>query len=138
MRRDRPAAALGAVERALKVDPRDSESHYLKGMALARLGRAAEAAEARRRGETLREEVAELLESQAKLVKEPGNLELRGRIARWMFDHDQPDEAAKWAKLILERSPSDPAMTALLADYHARRGESGLANFYRLKAGDRR
>ena len=56
-----------------------------------------------------------------------------------MFDHAHDQEGARWAEKILAERPDDPEASRLLADYHERRGEKGLANFYRLHAAtDRR
>ena len=55
-------------------------------------------------------------------------------IARWMFAHNHDDEGARWAQKILSEHHDDPDAAQLLADYHQRRGEAGLANFYKLIA----
>ncbi len=134
-RRNKPAEALAALDRAYKVDRYDAEVLYQRGLLLARLGRGPEAVQAQREAAKLRDDQAKLLEVQNKLLKDPNNPELRGRVARWMFEHGQADEAARWARMILERKPGDPAMNGLLAEYHEGRGEPGLANSYRLRAG---
>ena len=51
-----------------------------------------------------------------------------------MFDHAHDKEGARWALKILAERPDEPEASRLLAGYHERRGEIGLANFYRMHA----
>ena len=55
-----------------------------------------------------------------------------------MFDHGRDDEAVRWAKYVVERDRTNAEMNALLAEYHAKRGEAGLANYYRMQFRDRK
>ena len=40
---------------------------------------------------------------------------------------------ARWAQKVLAEQPDDPEASRLLAGYHEHRGETGLANFYRVQ-----
>ena len=64
----------------------------------------------------------------------PHDRKSQREVARWMFDHAQDQEGARWAQRILDEWPDDPEASRLLAGYHERRGETALANFYRLHA----
>jgi hypothetical protein len=49
-----------------------------------------------------------------------------------MFGHGRPEEGVRWANKIIEERPGDPDANRMLADHHDRKGEFGLANWYRL------
>lgn len=51
-----------------------------------------------------------------------------------MFDHDHGQQGVRWAEKILAERPGDAEASRLLAEYHEHRGETGLANFYRVHA----
>jgi tetratricopeptide (TPR) repeat protein len=129
-----PEDGLGRLDRAIKADPFDPELHYQRSLALGRLGRRDEADSDRRRSEQLRREHRDMAEIAAELVRSPSDDALRCRAARWMIEHGREEEAAQWARLVLRNRPGHPEANRLLADYHRRRGELGLANFYRSLA----
>ena len=129
-----PDDALRRLDRAIKADPFDPELRYQRSLALGRLGRRDEAAADRRRFEQLRREHQDMAEIAAELIRSPSDDALRCRAARWMIEHGRDEEAAQWARLVLRNRPGHPEANRLLADYHRRRGEAGLANFYRSQA----
>ena len=129
-----PDDALRRLDRAIKADPFDPELRYQRSLVLGRLGRRDEAVAERRRSEQLRREHGEMAEIADQLIHHPANNTLRCLAARWMIDHGRGDEAAQWARLVLRDQPDHPEANRLLADYHQRRGERGLANFHRLYA----
>jgi tetratricopeptide (TPR) repeat protein len=126
-------AALERFDRALKVNPFDEELLYKRSFALDRLGRRAEANADRKRLNKLKEEQAEVLKTRDALLHNPNDIRLRLDVARWMFDHGREDEALRWTKHVLELDPKYAPANALLADYYQRKGDVGLANFYRLQ-----
>jgi tetratricopeptide (TPR) repeat protein len=128
-------AALGRLDRALAIDPFDSEAHSRRGLALARLGRYDEAKAEQARAEQLREDELSLQDVQRRFNADPHDDALRLEIARWMFDHGQGEQGVRWIKTVLSGAPSDPEANGLLAEYYEARGDPGLANFYRLRAG---
>ena len=82
----------------------------------------------------LRKELDRLHEARSRLIASPHDRKSQLEIARWLFDHSHGEEGARWAEKILRECPDDAEASRLLADYHQRRGEMGLANFYRLRA----
>jgi tetratricopeptide (TPR) repeat protein len=126
--------ALRRLDRAIKADPFDPELRYQRSLALGQLGRRDEAVAERRASEQLRREHAKMAEIANQLINQPADNTLRCLAARWMIDHGRVEEAVQWAQLVLRNQPDHPEANRLLADYHQRRGELGLANFHRLHA----
>jgi tetratricopeptide (TPR) repeat protein len=133
-RRGRFGTALEFLNRAISLDPADPKLLYSRGIVLTRLGRRAEGEADLRKHKTLEHDSAELNHLREHLNEDPNNIDYRFGIARWMIEHGQYDAGVKWAKLILAAHPNHAPTNRLLADYYQGRGESGLANFYRLQA----
>jgi predicted Zn-dependent protease len=131
--RGHPEEGLRRLERAIATDPFDPELHHQRSLALTQLGRRDEAAAERRRSEQLLNEHAEMGRTTTALIDRPGDNVLRGRAARWMFEHGRAEEGAQWARMVLRDQPENADAKRLLADYHRGRGELGLANFYQLQ-----
>ena len=130
------AAALARLDRAIAVDPFDLGVRQSRGQVLARLGRAAEARAEQAAANRLRDDLKVLSEARSRLLASPHDPRVSSRCARWMFAHGHGPEGARWAEKILAERPLDPDASRLLADYHDRRGETGLANRYRLTASE--
>jgi Flp pilus assembly protein TadD len=128
--------AFGLLERAVVADPFDPELRYQRSLILARLGRRGEADTDRVRSEQLRREHSRMAEIEEALVATPRDIALRVEAATWMIAHGRVEEGVVWARLVLQDQPDNPKASRLLAEYHKRRGEPGLANHYRLHAGD--
>jgi predicted Zn-dependent protease len=128
--------ALGRLERSLDLAPFDAESHYLHAQALERLGRIDQARTARERAAALRDDEEALRKVQQEFNRNPNNDALRCQIARWMIEHGQGPQGVRWIMTILSRNPKHPEANRLLADYYESTGQSGLANFHRLQAGE--
>jgi tetratricopeptide (TPR) repeat protein len=124
--------ALRRLDRAVAADPFDPELRYQRSLALARLGRRGEADAERVRSDQLRREHLEMSQISEQLTDHPTDNTWRYRAARWMIDHGRGEEAAQWARMILRDQPGHPEANRLLAEYHRRRGDLGLANFYQL------
>jgi Flp pilus assembly protein TadD len=133
-RRGKWDAAMALLDRAVALDPYDVGLRNSRGLALARLGRLDEARAEQAAAARLRSELDRLNASRARLVGSPNDWESQLQVARWMFDHGHDQEAARWAQKIIAEHPNDPEASRLLAAYHQRRGETGLANFYRVHA----
>jgi Tfp pilus assembly protein PilF len=127
------ADALRRLDDAVRVDPYDAEVAHSRSLVLSRLNRSDEAKTEQQRASRLRRDRAELLETRGKLTSDPNNNELRYQVARWLIGHGQGDEGVRWAKNILASDPAHAATNHLLADYYQRRGDAGLANYYRLQ-----
>jgi Flp pilus assembly protein TadD len=128
-------AALERLNQARTADPYDTEVLYARSLVLARLGRSDEAKADQRRMNQIKEDQARLLKIRDGLVEDPNNLGLRYEIAKWMFEHGREEEGVRWARYVLALQPHYGPANRLMVDYHERRGESGLANYYRLQAG---
>jgi tetratricopeptide (TPR) repeat protein len=133
-RRGEWTTALAHLDRAIALDPYDLAVRHSRGLALARLGRAEEARTEQATAVRLRKDLDRLHEARSRVIASPHDLQSRLEIARWMFDHSHDTEGARWAEQVLRESPDDIVASRLLADYHQRRGATGLANFYRLQA----
>jgi Flp pilus assembly protein TadD len=125
--------ALEWLDRARSLDDSEPEVHYQRALALARLNRHEEAQQERDRTAQLRAEHAEVNKILADLHAHPDDLSRKLDAARWLFAHEHPEEAIRWARVILEIDPLHRETNTLLAEYYDRRGETGLANYYRLK-----
>jgi tetratricopeptide (TPR) repeat protein len=128
------AATLVVVDRAIALDPFDLAMRQRRGLALHGLGRVAEGRAEQAEADRLRKDLAHLHGARSRLIASPHDRAAQLEVARWMFDHAHDQEGARWAEKILSERPEDPEASRLLADYHQRRGETGLANFYRLHA----
>lgn len=128
------SGALNLLDRATALSPADIPSRYSRSVVLGRLGRTKEARAEQAATARLREDLKSLNAARSRLVADPRDRDSQLAVARWMFDHAHADEGARWAERILVERPGDPDASRLLADYHQRRGETGLANFHRLHA----
>jgi tetratricopeptide (TPR) repeat protein len=133
-RRGDTAAALEHLDRAIALEPYDVGVRYHRSLALARLGRTTEARAEQAFATRLRDDLDQLNKVRKRLVAAPGDRSSQLEVARWMFAHGHDQEGARWAEKILAERPLDPDASRMLADYHDRRGEKGLANGYRLNA----
>jgi tetratricopeptide (TPR) repeat protein len=137
-RRGKSWSALVFFDKAIEVDPTEPEVHYLRSLVLARLGRTAEAKAEQEASVRLRQEKNKLDQLLKDLRRSPNDIQLQFNAARWLFDHGHPEEGLRWTEKILRERPQHPETNRLLADYHEKQGNRGLANFYRVQAGDQR
>jgi tetratricopeptide (TPR) repeat protein len=128
------AGTLALVDRAIALDPFDVAMRQRRGVALVALGRAAEGKAEQAEADRLRKDLHHLQDVRSRLIASPHDRDIQLEVARWMFSHAHDQEGARWAQKILAERPDDPEASRLLADYHQRRGEAGLANFYRVHA----
>lgn len=131
----RDPAALELLDQAVKSAPLDVDALYNQLLALTRLGRKQEADQVRRRVTQLREDQLAVVRIRDRLVADPNNNEIRCEMARWMLAHGREDEAIRWLRSILDSRPGHPEATRILVEYHEKRGEVGLANYYRSRLG---
>jgi len=123
-------AALEYLDRAVKADPFDYGNRYQRMLILSWQGKSEQADAERRALDQIRKDVTEFAEVARQLERDPLDLQLRSRAARWLIGHGHEAEAIEWAKLVLRSAPADPAMNRLLADYYRKQGNFGLANFH--------
>jgi tetratricopeptide (TPR) repeat protein len=128
------AATLALLDRAIALDRYDIVLRQRRGLALKGLDRAEEAQAELAEATRLRKDMDRLHDARRRLIASPHDRESQLEVARWMFDHAHDEEGARWAEKILSEHPADPEASRLLAGYHERRGETGLANRHRLHA----
>jgi hypothetical protein len=84
--------------------------------------------------ERLRKEHRRMTEIRQALVGKPDDLNLRAEAAHWLLEHGHEQEGLEWTKLVLAKQPGHPETCALLAEYYRRKGNAGLANYYKTAA----
>ena len=127
--------ALPLLDRLIKREPTQVELHYQRAVALERLGRSDEARAEREATDRLRRENTELDRLRKATIKKPRDVETRVELAHWLLDHDRGEEGVSLALQILRMPGGHPSTAEKLADYYARQGNTGLANYYRAQAG---
>jgi tetratricopeptide (TPR) repeat protein len=126
--------ALARLDRAIARAPRDAELRYRRTLVLARLGLPDQARRDQAEVDRLRRDQAEVNALHDRLIRAPANPHAQLDVARWMLAHDHADEGLRWTRQILHDHPGHAPTHRLLADYYARLGNSGLANYHRLQA----
>jgi predicted Zn-dependent protease len=134
VRLNRFSAAIANLDRATRLAPLDTELMYRRRIVLSRLGRQEEADKLQAQLDSFRKDEAELSKTREQLTLNPTSTDLRYKIARWMFDHGQDEEGIRWSKTILAAEPNHALTNRMLADHYEKRGNTGLANFYRFQA----
>lgn len=122
------------LDRAVEADPFDYGNRYQRMLLLLRLGKRAEADAERQVLEQVRKDQEQFTELSRQLERNPQDPALRSKAATWLMGHGHEDEAADWARLVLQANPADPAMNRLLAGYYRKAGNIGLANFHEAHA----
>ncbi len=122
------------LELLTQIDPYDHEFRYTYSQALRMVGDLARSRVEGERAAQLRKEHDDLLKLNSKILKDPNDLASRFEVARWMFEHGHADEGLKWAKEILRADPHHASIHRTLADYYAKHGDPGLANYHRTMA----
>ena len=134
LRNGRFDRARDRLKAAVDVAPDDVEVRYQYAQALKSAGDHARAAEETAAAARLRKEQQNIDEIRKALVQRPADAGLRYEAAKWLIEHGHEKEGLEWTELILRQSPHHPGTCRLLADYHAKKGNVGLANYYRLAA----
>jgi tetratricopeptide (TPR) repeat protein len=135
-RRGKSTSALAFFDKAIEVDATEPEVHYQRSLVLARLGRTPEAKAEQEASVRLRQDKNKLDQLLKDLHRSPNDLQLQFNAARWLFDHGHPEEGLRWTEKILGEHPGHPETNRLLADFYDKQGNRGLANSYRVQAGD--
>jgi tetratricopeptide (TPR) repeat protein len=134
LRFGRFAEARRRLELLTQVEPFDHEIRYSYAQALRLVGDQAKARAEAERAAQLRKEHEHIVQLRFKILKDPADLASRFEVARWMLDHGHANEGLKWAKEILRADPRHAATHQALADYYAKQGDPGLANYHRAMA----
>ncbi|MGE3820091.1 MAG: tetratricopeptide repeat protein [Isosphaeraceae bacterium] len=129
---DRARERLATV---VEIDAFNPEVRSSYARALKMVGEDARAAEQTAIVERLRREHVRIAELREALVSNPNDLELKSETARWLLEHGHEQEGLEWTELILRERPGHRPTCQALAEYHQKRGNVGLANYYRTAAG---
>lgn len=133
-KQDRFEPALARLDRAIAIDPFDLDARYDRGLVLGRLGRQEDAKKELDVVKRLRADNEQLNMIKEKLVHAPHDVAIQLEVAGWMFAHGHGAEGERWTEKILRATPGQPEACRLMAEYHERSGNPGLANFYRLQS----
>jgi Flp pilus assembly protein TadD len=130
---------LGRIEQACKrlsllseIDPYDHEVRYLYAQALGLAGDAEQSRKELAQATRLRTEHDQIVQLRYAVLKNPRDLDTRFLVAKWMMEHGHEDEGLKWTKEILRADPRHAQTHRVLAEYYAKHGQPGLANYHRL------
>jgi Flp pilus assembly protein TadD len=134
LRAGRYAEARDRLRVAVESSPFDPEVRYNYARALKLAGDEAQAAAEALATERLRKEQQKIADLRAALVERPNDADLRSEAAKWLIEHGHEKEGLEWTELILSQTPGHAPTCRLLADYYARKGNAGLANYYRITA----
>jgi tetratricopeptide (TPR) repeat protein len=124
--------AVEPLRLALTIVPGDANIHHALGTALARLGRAEEAAFHHARMQHLRKQFDRLTQITGQLTDDPGNADLRCEAGAIMMDAGLKKEGADWLRTALRCDPDHRRAHELLADYFAEIGDQATAGRHRL------
>ena len=133
LHRGQSEKALALFGKAVDADPFDHWNHYQRMLILSRLGRKAEAEEERQTVERLKPNRTDSRSSAGCSCGTRSIPICDSEAASWLMAHGHDDEAVDWANLVLKSDPTHAAMNRLLADHYRKKGEAGLANFYKAQ-----
>jgi tetratricopeptide (TPR) repeat protein len=128
--------ACAQLKLLCEIQPFDHEVRYLYAQARKLAGDADQAKREFEQAARLRKEHDQIVQLRYAVLKNPGDLDTRFQVARWMLKHGHEDEGLKWTKEILRANPRHAQTHGALAEYYSKHGEPGLANFHRLSARD--
>jgi tetratricopeptide (TPR) repeat protein len=132
LRTGRFASALDLFKKAVDLAPFDPEVRFDYARALEEAGDKAGAVKEIEATQRLRTDERRIDELRQELARRPDDADLRSEAAKWLLDQGHEKEGLEWTELILRQVPGHPQTCKLLADFHARRGNAGLANYYRM------
>jgi tetratricopeptide (TPR) repeat protein len=134
LRRGRHKDACARLAILTEVEPFDADIRYSFAQALRLVGDDARSRVEGERAARLRRDNDRIDELRKVLLRQPGDVNTRYEVARWMLEHGHQSEGLEWAALILRAEPGHAPTHRLLADYYEKKGNPGLANFYRSQS----
>ncbi len=134
LRNNRFLLARDRLKQAVEALPLDPEVRYKYSRALKMSGDDVRAAEESATSDRLKAESDKINDLRKALVQNPKDADLRSEAARWLIEHGHDKEGLEWTELILRQQPGHVETCKLLADYHSKKGNAGLANYYRMAA----
>ena len=127
------STALGRLKKAAEIDPYNPEIHARLAQALWLCGDVESAKSEDASAHELREQHARMRQIRNALVERPGDPDLRCEATRWMLEHGRDDEGLRLADQVIKDRPGHVTTHRLLAEYHLRKGNAGLANYHKLR-----
>jgi Flp pilus assembly protein TadD len=134
LRLGRVKEARDRLELLSQIEPFEPNAHYSLARVLHILGDEKRAREENDRAIQLRKEESDIVKWRETLLKKPADLGARFEVAKWLLLHGHDDEGLRWTVEILRADPRHAPTHRLLADYHQKQGNTGLANYHRLMA----
>jgi tetratricopeptide (TPR) repeat protein len=132
LRRGRHKDACARLAILTEVEPFDSDIRYSFAQALRLVGDDARSRAEGERAARLRQDNDRIDELRKVLLRQPGDVNTRYEVARWMLEHGHQSEGLEWAALILRAEPGHAPTHRLLAEHYQRQGNTGLANYHRM------
>jgi tetratricopeptide (TPR) repeat protein len=132
LRLGRVQQACASLERLTQLDPFDQDARYAYGQALRMAGDVDRARIELDHAARLRKENNDVGELKRALLQNPNDLGACFRVAKWMLDHGHKEEGLNWTNELLRREPRHAPTHRLLADFYAKNGNAGLANYHRF------
>jgi tetratricopeptide (TPR) repeat protein len=130
----RPAEAERHLREAVRLDPASFQAHNTLGRCLDVLGRAAEAAEQRKKADQIKEDLARMQELTHKLQDSPRDASLRCDIGRLFLRLGEPREGVAWLHRALDLDPFLQPAHEALTDYYDSIHDAAQANEHRKLA----
>ena len=131
---------MGRVQKACErlkllaqLEPFDHEVRYSYAQALKLAGDPINSRKEFEEAAQLRTEHDHIVQLRYGVLKNPRDLDSRFQVAKWMMEHGHEDEGLKWTTELLRADPQHGPTHRVLADYYARHGDPGLANYHRLE-----
>jgi Tfp pilus assembly protein PilF len=75
-----------------------------------------------------------IIQLQTRILNGPTDVATRLELARRMLECGRVEEGLNGTREVLRADPDHGPTHRLLADYYARRGEHGLANYHRVRS----
>ena len=131
LRSSRFTSARDRFKTAVDVEPFDPEVRYNYAKALKMSGEETLATEVIGISDRLRKDNDRIVDLRQALADHPNDADLRREAAKWLIEHGHEKEGLEWTELILRQSPGHPSTCQLLVDFHTKKGNFGLANYYK-------
>jgi tetratricopeptide (TPR) repeat protein len=130
--RSRPARSR--LELLKQIRPFEPVVGQLLAQALELDGEPEEARTEAERARQLLKDQKRIVQLQTRILNDPNDVASRLELARWMLESGQVEEGLKRTREVLRTDPDHGPTHRLLADYYARRGDHGLANYHRVRS----
>jgi tetratricopeptide (TPR) repeat protein len=135
MRAGKPAKARDRYKLLVELAPFDLDIRYAYAQSLRLSGDEVHAREQSDIAAKLRADDLRINQIHNEIVAKPNDVNVRFQAAEWMLEHGHDEEGLRWTNEVLRKDPNHSATHRMLANYYAKHGNVGLANYHRLHAG---